>query len=42
MSIFYEVIVSIIPGKKIFMYMCPIPNGFRDRATYFTVQLQNC
>jgi hypothetical protein len=27
-----EVTVSAIPSKKLYMYMCPIPNGFRDRA----------
>ncbi|PNF42615.1 hypothetical protein B7P43_G01291, partial [Cryptotermes secundus] len=27
-SIFWEFILS----KNVFMYMCPIPNGFRDRA----------
>jgi hypothetical protein len=27
MSIFLKVTVSVI-----YMYMCPIPNGFRDRA----------
>jgi hypothetical protein len=32
-SIFWEVIVSVILSKKVYMYMCPIPNGFRDRAT---------
>jgi hypothetical protein len=31
-SIFSEVIVSAILIKKLYMYMCPIPNGFRDRA----------
>jgi hypothetical protein len=30
-SIFWEVIVSVILRKKVYMYMCPIPNGFRDR-----------
>jgi hypothetical protein len=32
-SIFRDVIISIILIKKVYMYMCPIPNGFRDRAT---------
>jgi hypothetical protein len=41
-SIFWEVILS----KKVYMYMCPIPNGFRDRAislysTLYTVQTSN-
>jgi hypothetical protein len=27
-----EVIVSVILSKKVYMYMCPIPNAFRDRA----------
>jgi hypothetical protein len=34
-SIFWEVIVSIILSKKVYMYMCPIRNGFRDRAISF-------
>jgi hypothetical protein len=29
---FWEVIVSVILSKYIFMYMCPFPNSFRDRA----------
>ena len=31
-SIFWEVIVSVILSKNVYMNMCPIPNGFRDRA----------
>jgi hypothetical protein len=31
-SIFWEVIVSVILRKILYMYMCPIPNLFRDRA----------
>jgi hypothetical protein len=31
-SIFWEVIVSVILNKKLYMNMCPIPNGFRDRV----------
>jgi hypothetical protein len=31
-TIFWEVIVSAILSKKLYMNMCPIPNGFRDRA----------
>jgi hypothetical protein len=31
-SVFWEAIVSVIPGKKVYSYVCPIPNGFRDRA----------
>jgi hypothetical protein len=31
-SIFWEVILSVILSKKLYMNMCPIPNGFRDRA----------
>jgi hypothetical protein len=31
--VFWEVIVSVILRKKLYMYMCPIPEGFRDRAT---------
>jgi hypothetical protein len=30
-SVFWEVIVSVILSKKLYMNMCPIPNGFRDR-----------
>jgi hypothetical protein len=30
-SIFWEVIVSVMLNKRVYMYMCPIPNGFRDR-----------
>ena len=33
-SIFWEVIVSIILSKNVSMNMCPIPNGFRDRAIW--------
>ena len=44
MSIFWEVTVSVILSKKVYMYMCPIPNVFRDRATslygYKTVHKQ--
>jgi hypothetical protein len=29
-SVFLEVIVSVVVNKEV--YMCPIPNGFRDRA----------
>jgi hypothetical protein len=31
-SIFWEVIVSVILTKKVYTYMCPIPNSFRDTA----------
>jgi hypothetical protein len=31
-TIFLEVTVSVILNKKLYMNMCPIPNGFRDRA----------
>jgi hypothetical protein len=31
-TIFWEVIVSVVLSKKLYMNMCPIPNGFRDRA----------
>jgi hypothetical protein len=30
-SIFSGGIVSVILSKKGYMYLCPIPNGFRDR-----------
>jgi hypothetical protein len=29
---FREVIVSVILSKAVCMYMCPIPNGFREGA----------
>jgi len=40
MSIFWKVKLSVILSKKVYMYMymCPIPNGFRDRA----VSLYSC
>jgi hypothetical protein len=31
-SIFWEVIVSVILSKKLHKNVCPIPDGFRDRA----------
>jgi hypothetical protein len=31
-SIFWEVIISVILSKKLYMYKRPVPNGFRDRA----------
>jgi hypothetical protein len=31
-SIFWEVIISVILNRKLYMYMCPIVNGFRDGA----------
>jgi hypothetical protein len=31
-SILSEVIVLVILSKKVYMYMCTIPNGFQDRA----------
>jgi hypothetical protein len=31
-SIFWDVILSVIQSKNLYMYMCPVPNGFRDRA----------
>ena len=33
-SVFWEVIVSVILSKKLYMNMCPIPNGFRYRAIW--------
>jgi hypothetical protein len=33
-SIFWEVIVSVILSKKRYKNVCPIPNGFRDRAIW--------
>jgi hypothetical protein len=40
------VVVSAILSRKVYMYMCPIPNGFRDRAIsqhspLYTVQTSN-
>jgi hypothetical protein len=34
-SIFWEIIVSVILSKNMYMYMCPVPNGSRDRATSY-------
>jgi hypothetical protein len=31
-SIFWKLIISVILSKNVDMYMCSIPNGFRDRA----------
>jgi hypothetical protein len=31
-TIFWEVIVSVILSKKLYINMCPIPNGFRYRS----------
>jgi hypothetical protein len=31
-TIVWEVILSIILSKKLYTNICPIPNGFRDRA----------
>jgi hypothetical protein len=31
-SLFWEVIVKVILSRKLYIYMCSIPNGFRDRA----------
>ena len=33
-SIFWEVIVSVILSKNVYMNMFPIPNGFRDRVLW--------
>jgi hypothetical protein len=30
-SIFWEVTLSVIASKDVYMYMCPIPNSFRGR-----------
>ena len=38
MSIFWEVIVSVILSKRVNIYMCPIPHGFRDRV----ISLYSC
>ena len=34
MSIFWEVIVSVFLSKNVHMNMCPILNGFQDRAIW--------
>jgi len=31
-SIFWDVIVSVILSKNVYVNMCPILNGFRDRG----------
>jgi hypothetical protein len=31
-SVFWEVIISVIPSKKCYMYMQPIPDGFEARV----------
>jgi hypothetical protein len=28
--------------QKLYMYMCPIPSGFRDRVISLRTQFQNC
>jgi hypothetical protein len=45
-SILWEVTVSVILSKNMFMYVGPVPNGFRDRAislysTLYPVQRRN-
>jgi hypothetical protein len=37
-SVLWEVTVSVILSKKVYMYMCPIPDGFRDTV----VSLYRC
>jgi hypothetical protein len=32
MSLFWKVIISVILSKVLYLYMCPIPNGFRVGA----------
>jgi hypothetical protein len=41
-SIFSEVIVSAILSRKVYMYMCPIPNGFRGRVISLFFFLPRC
>jgi hypothetical protein len=31
-SVFWAVTVLVILSRKVYMYMCPIPNGFQDKA----------
>jgi hypothetical protein len=45
-SVFWEVSVPVILSKILYIYMCPIPNGFRDRSislysTLHAVQTSN-
>jgi hypothetical protein len=45
-SVFWGVMVSVILSKELYTYMCPIPNGLRERAislysTLYTVQTSN-
>ena len=30
--VFWEDIVPVILNKKVYIHMCPLPSGFRDRA----------
>jgi hypothetical protein len=30
--VFWELIVSVILSRNVYVYMCPIPNGFQDKA----------
>jgi hypothetical protein len=39
---FWEVIVNVILSRKLYMCMCPIPNGFRDRATDVIARIKEC
>jgi hypothetical protein len=41
-SVFWEVTVSAILSKKLYMNMCSVPTGFRERAiSLYTVQTSN-
>jgi hypothetical protein len=39
MLVFWEVIVSVILSKEMYMYMCPIPKGFREGAISLNIIL---
>jgi hypothetical protein len=40
MSILWEITVSVILSKKLYIYICPIPNGFRDRTIDVNVRIK--
>jgi hypothetical protein len=35
-STFWEATISAILSKKVYMYVCPIPTGFRDKRFHYT------
>jgi hypothetical protein len=38
-SVFWEVIVSVIPSKKVYICLCPILNSFQDRSVSLFIAL---